>query len=110
MCHLHAVIHNPKNNAILLVDVNTPKARKISLERFRLSLALVPVAVNILNEAVDFFQRLLILRLPIEIICPRRILPNLIHQSTSISSCFVRLRPALTSAIAARRRAIFSSL
>ena len=67
--------------------------------------------LNILNETVDLFQRLLILRLPVQIGFPRFILPQFLHQSTSISSCgFSVLRPASTSAIAARRRAIFSSL
>ena len=110
MCNLHVVIHNPKNNAILRVDANTPKAREIPLERFGLSLAVIAAAVNALKKTIDFLECLLILRLPVQIICSRCILPNLIHQSASMSSCSVRLRPALTSAIAARRRAMFSSL
>lgn len=109
--YLESPILNTENQTILFINMNTPKAGKLALERFRLSLALVSVAVNILNETVDLFQRLLILRLPVQIGLPRFILPQFLHQSASMSSCgFSVLRPASTSAIAARRRAIFSSL
>ena len=84
LCNLHAVIHNPKNQTILLINTNTPKAGEFALERFRLFLTLVSVAVNILNEAVDLFQRLLILRLSIKIGIPGSIQPQLFHQSNSI--------------------------
>ena len=71
------VIHNPKNDAILRVDANTPKAREIALERFGLSLTVIAAAVNALKKTIDFLECLLILRLPVQIIIPSLIKPIL---------------------------------
>src|SRR5699024_2666280 len=92
------------NNAIGFVNAAAPPAAQISPQRLRLTDPLIGASLNILDQCVYPFQRLFVLRLPIQILAPRPILPQQPHQSTSIKSCSAKWAlPVFTSCMTLSR-------
>ena len=63
------------NNAVYFINAAAPPAAQAAPERFWLADSLIRASLNIFYQHVDPFQGLFILRLPVQLIVPRPILP-----------------------------------
>ena len=77
------------DQAVFIVDPPAPETGQVAMQRFRFSDAGISVSLYILDQFIDPFERLPILRLPIDVILPSMIGKQLIHlrpQSKSLPS------------------------
>ena len=63
------------DDAVVVVDPPTPPAGQVVFQGLRLADALVSVAINVLQEAVDPLKRLAVLPLPVKVVLPGIVVP-----------------------------------
>ena len=89
------VIDNLEDESVCLVDANTPPSGKISAEWFRLTNAVVAVAVYAFEKLVDAFRHLGVDRNNVAKLFPRLVMPNFLHADNLRRACCFREGRAL---------------
>lgn len=87
------IVDDSKDDAVGLVDADTPPAAQVVAQRFGVADAGCAVAVDALEKLVDALERLGILTLPGKVLLPGILVPDLTHgrdprrQSSRVRSC-----------------------
>ena len=85
--NLDAAVLDFINQPVFLVDLTAPPASQIPLQWLRMADSLVPVAVDVSQQLVQFFDEFLVLTLPVQILLPGQLIEdNLAHFSIAFNS------------------------
>ena len=99
------------DETVLFVDGAAVPCREVAFQRLRVSKPVIAVALDVGEQLIDFFERLFVLRLPVHVIVPAIVCPNLVHVHALMSSCSVHFNlPSRSSAAIFSRYRWFASL
>ncbi len=85
--NLYYITTNSIHQPIHIINPTTPKPTHIFLQWFWFPNTIKISSLNIFQQYINTLSYFLILCLPVDIILPCLIKPNLFHSSTSIISC-----------------------
>ncbi len=103
----HFVVYHFIYESVLVGDAPGPVASEVILQWLWFADAFIAVPNDVVNEGVNSFEDLPVLRLPPQIVIPRIAVPAQFHgYSVSMSACSTP-PPASSRSIASKRRRAF---